>query len=174
MRWQRIEALPPAGERPRCALVVVSGRVRASNRKFFFQLLGTGLAHTTKSGDFDVRDIAAIENRNEMDSGSGKVTHWIPLKVPEIPQAVDRVRRFAPPGYELIKHDEEQFAVLSEEQWGKYWLIGVKVPVSKYGASMHKELDCDAESLVWCDVLSTRLICLVGKETMAVKLPELQ
>ena len=174
MRWQRIEALPSTGELPRCALVVVASRTRAkkAKRKLYIEVLGTGLAYITKGGEFDERDISAIETRYEMDPGSGKVTHWIPLELPDKPQVADRLRRFVPPGHELIKHNEERYAVLSEERWGTCWLVGTKVPVSEFGPSMHNEMDCDADAFVWYDVLTCQLICLVGREKMAVKLPE--
>jgi hypothetical protein len=81
--WQPIETLPAPGERPGLVFVIVEGHQHHSGTKWFRRWWG--LARTHNKG-FDEGDIAAIENYDHMDPGSGTVTHWMRVNLPPFPE----------------------------------------------------------------------------------------
>jgi hypothetical protein len=81
--WMPITTLPPPGERPGRAFVLVQG-TRLHNGNFWIRQ-HAGIAATYNDG-FDKVDIDYIEDRGDMDQGSGVVTHWLPIDLPHFPQ----------------------------------------------------------------------------------------
>ena len=80
--WLDIGTLPPPGMRPGRVFVVVEGRKWHSDKSWMRQ--NAGIAATHNEG-FDEVDIAHIEARGDMDQGTGKVTHWLPIDFPNFP-----------------------------------------------------------------------------------------
>ena len=83
--WKPIETLPPAGERPGRVFVVVQGHQYHSDMSWLRQR--AGIARTDNDG-FYREDIAAIEEQDYMEAGSGVVTHWMPWCLPALPEAI--------------------------------------------------------------------------------------
>lgn len=80
--WNHIDTLPPPGERPGTVWVLVEGSQLHSGMRWYRR--HPGLARTHNEG-FEDEDIRAIEARDHMDSGTGRVTHWLPIKLPSFP-----------------------------------------------------------------------------------------
>lgn len=80
--WNHIDTLPPPGERPGTVWVLVEGSHLHSGMRWYRR--HPGLARTHNEG-FEDEDIRAIEARDHMDSGTGRVTHWLPIKLPSFP-----------------------------------------------------------------------------------------
>lgn len=85
MEWKHIDTLPPAGERPGRAFVVVQGFQSHSGMDWLRR--EAGIARTNNEG-FYGEDIALIEEQGHMEKGSGVVTHWMPWCLPCLPDAV--------------------------------------------------------------------------------------
>ena len=83
--WKPIDTLPPPGDRPGKVWVIVQGSQWHSDRKWLRRM--AGLARTHNDG-FDDGDIAAIEDQDHMDPGTGRVTHWLPITLPRYPDAI--------------------------------------------------------------------------------------
>ena len=81
--WQAIETLPPPGERPGRVFVIVEGS--KSHSGVCWRRQEVGIAATQNDG-FSERDIAYLEHGGDMDRGTGKVTHWLPINLPRFPQ----------------------------------------------------------------------------------------
>jgi hypothetical protein len=80
--WMPINTLPPPGERPGTVWVIVEGSQRHSGMNWYRQK--AGLARTHNQG-FEDEDIRLIEKQDHMDLGTGRVTHWLPIKLPFYP-----------------------------------------------------------------------------------------
>lgn len=80
--WLAIDALPPPGERPGRVFVIVEGSKDHSGVSWRRQ--HAGIAATYNEG-FSPVDIAYLEERGDMDDGTGKVTHWLPINLPHFP-----------------------------------------------------------------------------------------
>ena len=81
--WMPIETLPPPGERPGRTFVLVEGEKHHSGVRWLRQ--HAGIAATDNEG-FDKVDIYYIEDRGDMDQGTGVVTHWLPINLPPFPR----------------------------------------------------------------------------------------
>lgn len=85
--WKPIDTLPPPGERPGRVFVIVEGERYHSDKRWLRQ--HAGIASTWNEG-FDAGDIAHLEDRGDMDQGSGRVTHWLPIDLPKFPSRNNR------------------------------------------------------------------------------------
>jgi len=80
--WKPIETLPPPGERPGRVFVLVEGGKHHSGGHWLRQ--HAGIAATWNDG-FNPRDLAYLEEVGDMDEGTGRVTHWLPINLPHFP-----------------------------------------------------------------------------------------
>lgn len=80
--WMPVETLPPPGDRPGKVWVLVEGAQFHSGRSWRRRM--AGIARTHNEG-FESSDIALIENQDHMDTGTGTVTHWLPIALPNFP-----------------------------------------------------------------------------------------
>ena len=83
MEWMPIETMPPPGERPGRVFVVVEGSEYHSGSLWYRQRYG--IARTQNDG-FYPEDIRRIAEEGHMDPHTAKVTHWMPLNLPALPQ----------------------------------------------------------------------------------------
>lgn len=81
--WRDIDTLPPPGHRPGKVWVIVEGYQTHSGSDWF--RAKAGIARTDNDGIY-ADDVAAIEREDHMRPGSGKVTHWMPIELPPLPQ----------------------------------------------------------------------------------------
>lgn len=81
--WKPIETLPPPGDRPGRVFVLVEGEKNHCGVRWVRQ--HAGIAATHNEG-FDEVDMAYIEERGDMDEGTGRVTHWLPINLPNFPR----------------------------------------------------------------------------------------
>lgn len=81
--WIPIAELPPPGDRPGRVFVLVEGEKHHSGKFWLRQF--AGIAATWNEG-FDPIDIDHIESRGDMDAGTGLVTHWLPIMLPNFPR----------------------------------------------------------------------------------------
>lgn len=81
--WQDIDTLPPPGRRPGKVWVIVEGYETHSGSDWF--RAKAGIARTTNFG-INPEDVEAIEREDHMRRGSGKVTHWMKIELPPLPQ----------------------------------------------------------------------------------------
>jgi len=80
--WIPIDQLPEPGERYGKYWVIVEGEEAHSGH--FWYRSKAGIARTNNDG-FLSEDIRAIEREDHMDRYSGKVTHFLPIKLPDFP-----------------------------------------------------------------------------------------
>lgn len=85
--WKEAWTLPPPGERLGRVWVIVDGFQTHSGRRW--RRRRAGLARTHNEG-FEAEDVARIEVEDHMDVGSGIVTHWLDIKLPNFPPTEDR------------------------------------------------------------------------------------
>lgn len=81
--WKPIDTLPPPGERPGRVFVLIEGEKHHSGVRWVRQHAGIA---ATSNDDFDDVDLAYIEMRGDMDKGTGRVTHWLPINLPNFPR----------------------------------------------------------------------------------------
>jgi hypothetical protein len=81
--WKPIETLPAPGERPGRVFVLIEGEKFHSGARWLRQQ--AGIAATWNEG-FDEKDMAYLEELGDMDTGTGKVTHWLPINLPRFPR----------------------------------------------------------------------------------------
>lgn len=82
--WKPIDTLPEPGNRPGRVFVIVEGSSFHSGNEWRRQM--AGIAATSNDG-FDAFDIAYLERRGDMEKGSGRVTHWLPIDLPNFPKS---------------------------------------------------------------------------------------
>jgi len=80
--WIPIDQLPEPGHRLGKYWVIVEGEEFHSDK--FWYRIKAGLARTNNEG-FLSEDIRAIERDDCMDRYSGRVTHFLPIKLPNFP-----------------------------------------------------------------------------------------
>lgn len=85
--WEPVADLPPPGERPGTALVIVEGERQHSGMETRWHRMQMGTARTDNDG-FLADDIRAIEERGDMDEHSGRVTYW--MRMPPYPPSATR------------------------------------------------------------------------------------
>ncbi len=73
--WKPVADLPPPGERPGTALVIVEGERQHSGMETRWHRMQMGIARTENAG-FVGEDIRLIEDRGDMDADTGVVTYW--------------------------------------------------------------------------------------------------
>lgn len=81
--WQPIEVLPEPGERLSQYWVLVEGSQYHSGHTWRRRC--AGLARTSNDGFYD-EDVHAIEDRDCMDRGTGRVTHFLQISLPPFPK----------------------------------------------------------------------------------------
>ncbi len=82
MTWRPIATLPEPGKRPERMFVVVEGSQDHSG--VTWRREHAGIARTQNDG-FYPEDIRGIEVDGSMDRNTGKVTYWMPWRLPPIP-----------------------------------------------------------------------------------------
>jgi len=80
--WLPVDTLPPPGYRLGNVWVIVEGWEEHSGSTWYRRR--AGLARTDNDG-FYQEDIRLIEDRDHMERGSGRVTHWMPIILPPYP-----------------------------------------------------------------------------------------
>lgn len=83
VEWRKIDTLPPPDDRPGKVWVLVEGRQHHSGNCWRRRMAGLARTH---NGGFEEDDIRLIEKHDHMDEGSGTVTHWLPIDLPNYPQ----------------------------------------------------------------------------------------
>lgn len=81
--WQKIETLPPPGERPGRVFVVIEGWQDHSGLSWYRR--HAGMAHTYNQG-ITPESMRLLEKEGGMDLGTGYATHWMPYDLPPYPQ----------------------------------------------------------------------------------------
>jgi hypothetical protein len=82
-QWQKIETLPPPGERPGRVFVVIEGFKDHSGLSWYRQ--HAGLAYTYNHG-ITPETLRKLEKEGDMEVGTAVVTHWMPYDLPPYPE----------------------------------------------------------------------------------------
>jgi hypothetical protein len=86
-QWLPVETLPPPGERPGKVWVLVEGSQEHSGLRWRRRMAGLARTH---NGGFEYADVRSIEEQDQMDKGTGKVTHWLPIDLPHYPDDLEK------------------------------------------------------------------------------------